>query len=158
MFKAIFQMLAGALLVSAIGVAYAQQYGLGRAPLPNGDEALIDQKWLWGLSGGRNLIYQYGLSSTGTNQTTATALPNTVELISVDLAGSGQGVRLPTCLQGTRAMLYNNGASTLTVYPALPNNPITAAQDTINNTTSVTMATHTAEIFFCAKNGVWAAK
>jgi hypothetical protein len=55
-------------------------------------------------------------------------------------------------------LLYNNGASTLTVYPSIVNNSITSAQDTINNTTSVTVATHVSELFGCAKNGVWSAK
>ena len=161
MFKTILHMLAGALAVSAVTVALAQsQFGLGRAPLSNGDEALIDQKWLWALSGGRNRIYQSGITAAGTNQATAKALPNTVQLVEVDTVSSSTGVNLPTCLQGTLLMVYNNGSNTLTVYPAVANNPITAAQDTINNGTSLSggMATHTAEIFFCAKNGVWAAK
>jgi hypothetical protein len=57
-------------------------------------------------------------------------------------------------------LLYNNGANTLAVYPAIANNPVTAAQDTINNGTSLSggLATHTPEVFSCAKNGVWAAK
>ncbi len=160
MLKMIFRMLAGALLASAIGVAYAQTYGLGRPPLSYGDEALIDQKWLYALSGGRNLVFKSGITAAGSSQTDATALPNVVQLIEVDTTAASTGVNLPTCLQGTLLMLYNNGLSTLTVYPAVANNPVTAAQDKINNGTTLSggMATHTAEIFFCPKNGVWAAK
>lgn len=147
-------------ILAAVGAAYAQQAGYGRAPLQWGDEALIDQKWLWGLAGGVNHVYQSGISAAGTTQATATALPNVVKLIEVDTVASSTGVNLPTCINGTELKVYNNGASTLTVYPAVANNPVTSAQDTINNGTTLSggIASHASEIFFCAKNGNWAAK
>ena len=156
MFKTIFSMLAGALIVSAVTVAY----GYGIAPLPYGDEALINQQWLYGLSGGVNYTYQYGITAAGTTQATAKALPNLVRLFSIDTVGASSGVNLPTCIQGTALSVYNNTATTLAIYPAVVNNPVTAAQDTINNGTSLSggLAGHTAEFFFCPKNGVWAAK
>lgn len=41
--------------------------------------------------------------------------------------------------------------------PALTNNPISAAQDTINNATSITLTAHTSTAPACAKAGVWSA-
>jgi hypothetical protein len=121
---------------------------------------LVDGAWLNGLAGGLNNTYQSGLTAAGTTQATATQIPSGIYLVEVDTAAASTGVNLPPCLPGTELNLYNNGANTLSVYPAVANNPVTAAQDTINNGTSLSggMATHTAEFFFCAKAGVWAAK
>lgn len=157
MLKTILHMLFGAALCAAVGAAVA---AVGVAPTAGSGPALQDGTWLNGLAGGLNYSYQYAISAAGTTQATATQLPSGVYLMQVDTAGASSGVALPPCYQGTQLFLYNNGASTLTVYPSIANNAITAAQDTINNGTSLSggMATHTAEVFFCAKNGVWAAK
>lgn len=154
MFKTIFNMLAGALIVTGIGAAFA----VGNVPQPG--FGAIDGDWLLGLANGRNRSYQYNISAAGTTQATATQLPSDVSLIEVDTAAASSGVNLPLCRQGTILSLYNNGAQTLTVYPQVNNNPATGAQDTINSGTTLSggMATHTAELFFCAKNGNWAAK
>lgn len=154
MLKAIAHMLIGALIAAGISAAFA----VGTAPL-NGFQA-VDGGWLLGLANGRNRSYQYGIVAGGTTQATATQLPSDFALLEVDTAAASTGVNLPPCKQGTIVSLYNNGAQTLTVYPSVANNPTTAAQDTINNATSLSggMATHTAELFFCAKNGNWAAK
>lgn len=155
MLKTICNFLAGALVAAAVGAAFAVT---GQPPV-NGF-ATPDGAWLLGLAGGQNRAYEFGITAAGTTQATAAALPAGIELLEVDTAAASTGVTLPSCLQGTLVSLYNNGANTLTVYPAVANNPVTAAQDTINSGTSLSggMATHTAEIFFCAKNGVWAAK
>jgi hypothetical protein len=157
MMKSALNMLAGAIIAAAVGVAGAS---IGVAPLPGGGPALIDQTWLNGLAGGLNYPYQYGITAAGTTQATATQLASGARLLEVDTTAASTGVALPPCLQGTAVSIYNNGASTLTVYPAIANNPITAAQDTINNGTSFSggVATHVSLLAFCAKNGVWAAK
>ncbi len=67
-------------------------------------------------------------------------------------------MNLPPCYQGGLLSLYNNGLQTLTVYPAVANNPATSAQDTINNSTTTTQTTRTIKTYSCAKNGVWAAQ
>ena len=98
-------------------------------------------------------------TAAGTTQATATQIPSGIYLVEADTVASSTGVNLPPCLQGTQLFIYNNGAQTLTVYPAVANNPITAAQDTINNSTSLSApASHVPEMFMCAKNGVWGAK
>lgn len=155
MFKSILNFLAGALVAAAVSAAFAVT---GQPPV-NGFQT-PDGTWLLGLAGGQNRSYQFGITAAGTTQATATALPAGIALLEVDTAASSTGVNLPSCLQGTIVALYNNGANTLAVFPAVANNPVTAAQDTINSGTSLSggMATHTAEIFFCAKNGIWAAK
>lgn len=157
MLKNALNMVAGAVICALVSVAYA---AVGVAPPAGSGPALQDGVWLNGLAGGQNYSYQYGITAAGTTQATATQIPGGVRLLEVDTTASNTGVALPPCIQGTAVSLYNNGASTLTVYPAIANNPITAAQDTINNGTSFSggVATHVSLLAFCAKNGVWAAK
>lgn len=153
MLKSILQFALGAFVAAAIGYAAAS---VGNPP-GNG-YALPDGVWLNGVAAGMNSTYQYGLTAAGTTQATATQIPSGYKLMEFDTVGSSTGAALPFCYQGTEFGIYNNGASTLTVYPNATNNPTTSAQDTIDNATSVTLLTHTAEVIFCAKNGVWAAK
>jgi hypothetical protein len=153
MLKTITSLLLGAFMCAGIALA-----GTGTPPLPNGDEALINQQWLYGLSGGLNETYQYGISAAGSNQAGATQLPSGIALLEIDTSSSSQGVALPFCYQGTEFSIYNNTANTVTVYPNVANNPITAAQDTINNSTSQSLSAHTPYFFGCAKNGVWSWK
>ena len=157
MLKTIRDMLIGAGVAAAVGYAAAS---IGTPPTPATGFGLVDGTWLNGLAGGVNSAYQYGFTAAGTTQATALQLPAGIKLMEVDTAASSTGVALPPCLQGTEFGIYNNGAQTLTIYPSIANNPVTAAQDTINNGTSLSggLATHTPEVFFCAKNGVWAAK
>lgn len=160
MLKTIRDMLIGAIVAAGVGLAGVAFAVVGIPPLPNGQEALINQTWLLGLAGGSNFSYQYGITAVGTNQATAAQLPANIHLLQVDTAGAGgaTGVALPTCLQGSEISLNDNTAYTIDVYPNATNNPITAAQDTINNTTSTTITTYAAKTFSCAKNGVWSAK
>ena len=132
----------------------------GQAPLKSGEEQLVDGRWLLGLAGGENFSYALGVTATGTTQSGAAQLPSNALLVDVDAstASTGLGVALPFAVPGTALLLYNNTANNISVYPNAVNNPKTAAQDTINNTTSVTVNAHTSEIFFCAKVGVWGAK
>ena len=150
MFKTIFNMLAGAFIVT--GVAFAT---VGTPPI--GGPGLVDGVWLNGLAGGQNMTYQYGLTAVGTNQATALQLPAGIYMLEVDTAGSGgaTGVALPPCIQGTQVVVEDNTAYTIDVYPSIANNPVTAAQDTINNTTSTTITTYAQKRFSCGKNGVW---
>jgi hypothetical protein len=146
------------LAAAAIFCAAVASASVGIAPNPSNGPSLVDGTWLLGLAGGSNYTYQYGITALGTSQATAQALPANVSLIEVDTANSSTGVNLPFCYQGTALQVYNTGGNTITVYPAVANNPITAAQDTINNTTSTTISNHAAGSFFCAKNGNWASK
>jgi len=159
MLKTIRDMLIGVIVAgaAAAAVSYAS---VGIAPLSGGTFATIDQTWALGVAGGQNFSYQYGLTAVGTNQATSLQLPAGVFLLEVDTAGSGgaTGIALPTCLAGTQVVVNDNTAYTVDVYPSIVNNPITAAQDTINNSTSTTITTYAAKTFSCAKNGVWSAK
>lgn len=152
MFKTILNMLVGALVAAGVSAAFAVT---GNVP-PNGFAA-IDGTFINGLASGTNYTYQYGIVAAGTNQATATQLPAGIYMLEVDTAASSTGVNLPPCIPGTQTILYNNGANPLAVYPAVANNPITAAQDTINNGTSLSgnLASHTPIAFACAKAGNW---
>lgn len=150
MFKTIRDMLLGALLVAAIGHASA----LTGNPPQNGP-GLVDGTWLNGLANGQNYSYQSGITAAGTTQATATQLPAAIYMLEADTVAGSTGVNAPPALPGTQFILYNNGSNTLTIYPAVANNPTTAAQDTINNATSITLTAHTSIAFACAKAGVW---
>jgi hypothetical protein len=128
---------------------------VGTPPTPYGGPALQDSQWLLGLSQGNNYAFQSGISAAGTTQATATALPSGVFLIEVDTAAASSGINLPFCIPGLQLQIYNNGAQTLTIYPAVANNPLTSAQDTINNTTTLSLSSHTATSPACAKAGNW---
>ncbi len=128
----------------------------GTPPIPG--PALQDGTWLNGLAGGLNNLYIYGLTALGTTQATAAAIPSGYYLVEADTVAASTGLTLPTCFPGTDMLFYNNGSQTVTIYPSLLNNPVTAAQDTINNTTSITVASHIAQSFSCAKAGVWFSK
>lgn len=127
---------------------------------PGTGPALVDGAWLNGLAGGQNEIYQSGISAAGSAQSGATQLSPGIAIYSIDTASSAQGVALPEAVAGTELTIFNNTAQTnLVVYPAIANNGLTSAQDTINNTTSFTMSSARTPYFFsCAKNGVWAGK
>lgn len=155
MLKTILNMLAGAIIAASVGTAYAV---IGTPP-GTGFE-LIDGAWLNGFAGGHNRVSQSGLSAAGTTQATSTQLPTRIALMQVDTTAANSGVALPPALSGMFISLYNNGASTLTVYPSIANNPVTAAQDTINSATSFSggVATHVTLGCFAAKTGVWACK
>lgn len=153
MLKTICNMLMGALVAAAVGAASA--YTVGTPPVPATGPGLVDGTWLNGLANGYNYSFQSGITALGTTQATATALPAGIYMVEVDTAGSGTGVNLPPCLAGTQLIIYNNGLNTINIFPAVANNPITAAQDTINNLTSVTLASHTQTAAACAKNGIW---
>lgn len=142
-------MLVGSLIASAV---------TGTAPMVGGGYALVDQNWLNGLANGVNSSFQSGITAAGTTQATCTALPSSVTLLEIDTTPASSGVCLPSAQPGVDISIYNNGANTLTVFPAVANNLATSAQDTINNGTSVVVSSHAAEFFFSAKVGVWAAK
>jgi hypothetical protein len=154
--KTIRDMLVGTIIAGGVTAALA----VGTPPTPATGPGLVDGTWLNGLAGGQNATFVSGLTATGTTQATALQLSAGIQLIEIDTVAASTGVALPACVAGTELSIYNNGASTLTVYPQIANNALTAAQDTINNATSFSggIATHVIVWFACAKNGVWAAK
>lgn len=154
MLKKLANMALGAVIFACVSAAMA---ATGVAPLVGGGFGLIDQTWLNGLAGGQNYSFQSGFTALGTTQATALQLPAGIALLEMDTVSASTGVALPPCIAGTVISLYNNGAQTLTIYPSIANNPITGTQDTINNTTSLSLTAHTGTSPACAKNGVWGA-
>lgn len=144
--------------VAALVLASSAYAGVGTPPTPATGMGLVDGTWLNGLAGGENHAYQSGITAAGSTQAGATQLNAGVRMFSIDTVASSTGVALPSCLQGNELSIYNNGANTLTVYPAVANNPVTAAQDTINNGTSTSESSHTVKTYYCPENGVWAAQ
>jgi hypothetical protein len=142
-----------ALIALCLG-AHAANQGI---PPGNGFQ-MVDGNWLQGLANGTNASFASGISAAGSTQATATVLPTATTLIEVDTVASSTGVNLPTANAGIELSIYNNGANTLTVYPAVANNAATGAQDTINNSTSTTVTSHASLYCFVAKTGLWACK
>jgi hypothetical protein len=147
-----------AALILAGLAATAALAGVGTAPTPGQGPSMPDGTWLLGVANGQNASYQSGITAAGTTQATATQLPAAITLIEVDTVAASTGVNLVTAQAGIEISIYNNGANTLTVYPAVANNPVTAAQDTINNSTSTTITSHSSLYCFVAKVGIWACK
>jgi hypothetical protein len=147
----------GGLIAASLALVVGAAFAVTGTP-PGTGPSLIDGSWLNGLAGGQNWLFQNGITAAGTNQATCTALTPGSRLYELDTVAASTGICLPSCLTGAILNVYNNGAQTVTFYPAIANNPITAAQDTILNTTSKTAATHVSTMFYCAKNGVWAAQ
>lgn len=151
--KSIVHMLIGAMIVGLVSAALA----VTGQPPGNGPQ-LIDGVWLQGVANGVNASYQSGITCAGTTQATAFQLPANITLIELDTVASSTGCNLVPAQPGVELSIYNNGANTATIYPTVPNNVVTAAQDTINNSTSTTVASHAALYCFAAKAGVWACK
>lgn len=140
-----------AAVLALSGMAYAAQ-----GTKPQQGYELMEGRYILGIAGGVNYSYQSGIAAAGTTQATSTPIAANIRLIEVDTAVTGAGISLPPAIAGTAVSIYNNGAGTMTVYPAIANNPTTGAQDTIDNTTSTTIGTHAHGFFFAAKNGNWA--
>lgn len=135
------------LLFASIGFA-----AIGIVPHP-GFQA-VDGDWLLGLSGGHNFQFQNALTAVGTNQATSLQLADRVSFLEIDTSSSSTGAALPFAIGGVTITVINNTANNITLYPAITNNSL-GAQDTINNTTSYTLNSHTAQGFTSAKTGVW---
>jgi hypothetical protein len=157
MLKNIAAMLFGAFMSAAVGGAFAL---LGTQPQQSGDEALINQQWLYNLAAGNNWIYQNTLTAhAGGTQAACLNLPTAAFLIQIStVATSGDSVCLPFAGAGDSAMIANAGANPVSIYAQSGTNLLTATTDTINGTTntsaySVTNATNA--ICFAPKNGTW---
>lgn len=129
---------------------------------PSQGFTMPDGEWLRQLSNGNNDTYTSGITAhAGGTQAAALQLPDGFSFMEVDtVANTGDSVLLPFSSAGQRKFVFNNGANTLDVYANPNNNPATGSPDVINKTTNVTAYTLTtgqAAIFWCAKNGVWAA-
>lgn len=129
---------------------------------PNAGFALPDGQWLRELSNGNNDTATSGITAhSGGTQAAALQLSNNYSLYEIDtVAADADSVLLPFAAAGARKMVFNNGAHTLDVYASPNTNPLTGAADVINKTTNVTayaLTTGQTAIFWCAKNGIWAA-
>ena len=150
------KLLLGTVIGAVIAASVAALAGVvGRAPPANGGFRLMDSAYVLGISQGVNNTFTNGLVGAGTTQATATVLPANTKLYELDTVASSTGFTLPFALTGTLLHIYNNGAQTATIYPNVTNNPVTAAQDTINNGTSTTILTHVKLSCMAAKDGVW---
>ena len=150
------KLLLGTVIGAVIAASVAALAGVvGRAPPANGGFRLMDSAYVLGISQGVNNTFTNGLVGAGTTQATATVLPANTKLYELDTVASSTGFTLPFALTGTLLHIYNNGAQTATIYPNVTSNPVTGAQDTINNGTSTTILTHVKLSCMAAKDGVW---
>jgi hypothetical protein len=117
---------------------------------------LADARGMWDAIVSANAVSTaYGIAAAGTTQATATQL--TSVLNEVDTTAASTGVNLPSSkgLRSTNynfAVIFNNGASNLTVYAAQ------GTSDTINGVagaTGISISPGSSNVFYSAKPGVW---
>jgi hypothetical protein len=136
---------------------------VGLPPLANMEQGLVDATWLNGLAAGQNQTFQSGLAApNAANQGTATPVPSGISMVEVDSSVNTGSLVLPFAVAGTEISIIQNGTGVLNIYANAGTNPLTAAQDQINNASNATaFATVTSPSvtwFACAKNGKWYAK
>lgn len=81
-----------------------------------------------------------GLTAAGTTQTDALQLSASINTVST--AAASTGVKLPRCEAGGMIVVNNQGAQTLAVYP------YETSGVTVDSTTSASIATSRAAVFF----------
>lgn len=123
---------------------------------------LIEGRYLLGIAAGHNQSFESGLTAKASgNQSNGTLIPADIWQVEFDtVATNGDSCVLPFAVSpGTQIVVINNGAATLDVYSNPGTNPVTAAADKLNNSTSaaVTISAQVATTFYCAKAGVWTA-
>lgn len=127
---------------------------VGTAPAQNSRQALPDGIWLRGLANGQNRSYVSGITAhSGGTKAAAFQLPAAVSFIEVDtVAADADSVLAPQATKGSSFALFNASAHTLDVYGR--------GTDTINlaaTATAYALTTGQTALFFCAKDGSWAA-
>lgn len=156
MLKKLGYMICGAFIVAMIGSATAI---IGTPP--GTGPGLVDGAWLNGLAAGHNRTAQASLTAAGTTQATSTQLAAQVALYQVQTTNQpSAGVALPAAVaSGIEAKIFNSTQLSVTVYPSILNNAVTAAQDTINNTTSfATISPSNTVSCFVVRAGQWGCK
>ena len=120
---------------------------------PDDGYRLTDAKSVYDALVNNNALSRaYGITAAGAAKASAT--PLTAVINEVDTVGSNTGVNLPLST-GQRntpfsyCVVINNGANTLTVYPAQ------TGSDTVNGTTSVTQAAGSVVTYISGKQGAW---
>jgi hypothetical protein len=132
---------------------------IGKEPPAGSSYQLIDGRWVRAVAAGGNRAFQNGIVAAGNSKATAFQLPAGVQFYEVDTVAASAGVLLPAAKQGQWISVFNNGANALSVYGR--------GTDTINAQATATalslVAPATAAgvgsnaIFYCAKDGAWAA-
>lgn len=127
---------------------------VGTAPAKNARQALQDGLWLNGLANGQNRSYVNGITAhSGGTKAAAFQLPAAVSLIEVDtVAADNDSVLAPQAAKGATFLIFNAGAHTLNIYGRGTNTINGAA-----TATAYSLTTGQTAIFFCAKDGSWAA-
>ena len=102
-----------------------------------------------GQSGGATTAICGDVSSnlTATGSTAADALQLSAVVSRVGTAASGTGVKLPAAEAGAMMVIRNDGANTLTVYPA--------TGGTINGASSDSIAAAKANLYFGTSATAW---
>lgn len=95
-----------------------------------------------------NVSTANSLTAAGTNQATALALTNDVNVVST--AAANAGVVLPTPTAGRKVVVVNRGANTLNVYPAS-----THQIDALGTNAAITVRTNQQMTFIGASASLW---
>lgn len=127
---------------------------VGRPPVAGSTYGLQDGRWLLQVANGGNRSSQNTITATsGGTKAAAFQLPAAIQFFEVDtVANDNDSVLLPAAKAGQWIAIFNNGAHILGVYGR--------GTDTINQSVTATqysMAAALSAVFFCAKDGAWAA-
>lgn len=139
----------------------------GRAPQQGQGIGQPDFPWLLGLAGGDNRLVESITAFAGGGQASST-LMGTIKTQGYQaalaelrvVATGGDSAQLPQASAGKTLCVFNNTANSANIF-ANPNvSKITGALDTINALTNVTayaLAAGKSVLFFCPRDGFWAA-
>lgn len=139
----------------------------GRAPQNGQGIGMPDFNWLLGLAGGDNHLVANATAFAGGGQASATQIgginaqgyqPMLVCLTTVE--SGGDSCALPQAVAGKVLCVYNSTATSANLYASPSTNRATDTTDTINggaNGDAYALASHKAALFFCPKDGIWAA-
>lgn len=127
---------------------------VGQTPPVGRRQALQDGVWLRGLANGQNRSSVNNLvAHAGGTKAAALQMPAAVSYISfVTVATGGDSALMPQAKAGTEVFVANAGAASMNIYGR--------GTDTINGVATATayaLGNGVSAIFFCAKDGAWAA-
>lgn len=140
---------------------------IGRAPQQGQGFGMPDFVWLNGLAGGNNHWFQSVTAFAGGGQAGGTPIgvanAQGIEAALVEIrtvATANDSAQLPQAVAGKILAVFNSSATSANVYANPNTNKATGTKDTINagiNTDAYAMAGGVSVLFFCPRDGVWAA-
>ena len=140
----------------------------GRQPQNGQGIGMPDFNWLLGLAGGDNRLCQDTVVAfAGGGQASAVEIGGmnaqgyqTQLVCLTTVATAGDSCKLPQAMKGKILLVYNSTATSANLYASPSTNRATGNTDSINggaNNAAYALAANKAALFFCPRDGIWAA-